>query len=89
MMSCKETARLLSEGCDRPLSWPDKIKVRLHLAMCFVCRNFAKQIDMIRKLARTAGESDAGSLVVDGRVLDQSLPPETKLRIKKMLSSGR
>jgi hypothetical protein len=61
----------------------------LHLAMCLVCRNCAKQIDVVRKLARAAGESDPGSLLADGRVLDQSLPPETKLRIKKMLSSGQ
>lgn len=85
-MNCKEVARLVSESHDRRLSVYDWIKVRLHLAMCFVCRNFSKQIAFINKITRAAGASDRNSLLTEGGPLEQSLSPEAKSRIKNSIS---
>ena len=86
MMNCKETARLICEGCDRDLPWYVRVRLCLHLALCFVCRNFSKQIDTVSKIARSAGGAEAGSPIAEGRVYDQCLSSETKARLKKMMS---
>ena len=86
MKSCKEIARLVSESHDRPLSVIERLEMRMHLAMCFVCRNFAKQVKLIRELTHALGRSGPSSLVADGAVLGQSLSPEAKDRIKDILS---
>lgn len=52
MPSCKETSVLLSQGQDRPLTWLEKIRVRLHLALCAGCRNCDRQIDFLRAAMR-------------------------------------
>jgi len=89
MRSCKEIGKLVSESHDRRLSFYERLSVRMHLAMCLLCRNFSKQIQFIRRLTKAAGESGPDSLLVEGTLLDQSLTPEAKSRIKKMVSRGR
>jgi hypothetical protein len=54
--------------------------------MCFLCRNFSRQIDMVRKLSRALGRSGPGSLVSQAALLDQSLSPESKSRMKDALA---
>jgi len=88
-MNCKEIARLVSESHDRPLSFMERLQMRMHLTMCFLCRNFSKQLQLIRKLTHAAGGSGPNSLVVDGAVLDQSLSPEAKNRIKDVLAEEK
>jgi hypothetical protein len=88
-MNCKETARLVSESHDRPLSIVERFKLQMHLAMCFLCRNFSRQLKLIRKLTQAAGASGPNSLVVEGAVLDQSLSPKAKDRIKDVLSQEK
>jgi predicted anti-sigma-YlaC factor YlaD len=52
MLDCKHNTELLSQSCDRPLTWREKVATRLHLMMCHGCRNFAKQLAFIRKASR-------------------------------------
>ncbi|HBH37279.1 MAG TPA: hypothetical protein DDX06_02720 [Curvibacter sp.] len=52
MLSCKEVNVLLSEAQDRPLALREKLPLRLHLAMCQGCRNFEKQLDLLRQASR-------------------------------------
>ena len=84
MKNCQEIARLVSEGRDRELSFYQRLSVRMHLAMCSMCRRFAKQLDFIGRLTRMAGRT--GSLLVEGGILDQRLSPDAKSRIKQELS---
>ena len=84
MMKCKEIGRLVSEGRDRELSFYQRLNVRMHLAMCAMCRRFAKQLDFIGRLTRTAGQSS--SLLVEGGILEEELSPDAKSRIKQELS---
>lgn len=48
MLSCKETAVLVSRACDRRLSWGERLAVRLHLFICDGCRQFVRQLRFLR-----------------------------------------
>jgi predicted anti-sigma-YlaC factor YlaD len=54
-LTCKEVSRLISEGLDRRLGWSERVRVRIHLAICDGCTNFKKQMHFLRKaLSRLA-----------------------------------
>lgn len=54
-LTCKEVSRLVSEGLDRRLGWSERVRVRVHLAICDGCTNFKKQMLFLRKaLSRLA-----------------------------------
>jgi hypothetical protein len=48
MLSCKETARLLSQGEDRRLAFGERVALRVHLAICTGCRNVDAQFRFLR-----------------------------------------
>jgi anti-sigma factor ChrR (cupin superfamily) len=49
MLSCKETAVLVSRAQDRQLSWGERLAMRLHLLICDACRQFVRQVQFLRK----------------------------------------
>jgi hypothetical protein len=55
MLSCKEVSHLVSEGLDRRLGWWERVRLRLHLAICDGCANFKKQMDFLRRAMREFG----------------------------------
>ena len=55
MLSCKEASRLVSQGLDRDLGWFERVRLRLHLAICDGCTNFKKQVDFLRRALRELG----------------------------------
>ncbi|MDH5205104.1 MAG: zf-HC2 domain-containing protein [Hylemonella sp.] len=57
MLNCKEITHLLSEAQDRQLPLSERLPVRLHLVLCQGCRNYGKQLDLLR--AATRGYRDA------------------------------
>jgi hypothetical protein len=59
MLSCKEVTRIVSQGLDRKLGLGERLRLRLHLAICDGCTNFRKQILFLRKaMARLAEPAD-------------------------------
>ncbi|BFM49981.1 zf-HC2 domain-containing protein [Marinomonas sp. THO17] len=52
MMNCKEATQLLSEKLDRPLGTKEKVMLGVHTAMCSSCKEFGKQMQDIRSLAK-------------------------------------
>ena len=52
MLSCKAATRLASAAQDRKLTVSEQIQLRLHLAICNGCRNFTRQIGLIRNAGR-------------------------------------
>jgi hypothetical protein len=48
-LSCKEASRLISEGMDRRLSVPERIKLRLHVSICDACTRFTSQVAFLRR----------------------------------------
>lgn len=49
MPTCKEIHRLTSEGLDRELSLVERLRMRMHLAVCEACTNFTGQMHLIRR----------------------------------------
>ena len=49
MLSCKEVTRLVSQGLDRRLRFAERVRLRLHLAICDGCANFRKQLGFLRE----------------------------------------
>ncbi len=63
MYSCEEAARLTSRAMEEPLSPPQRVLLRLHLAMCARCTNFTHQVAFLRRASRKlpeAFENDKG-----------------------------
>lgn len=48
MLSCKQTAELLSESCDRRLSARERMRLRMHLFACRRCSRYAAQLRFIQ-----------------------------------------
>ncbi|MGH8689825.1 MAG: zf-HC2 domain-containing protein [Burkholderiales bacterium] len=55
ILSCKEVARLVSQGMDRRLPFGRRVALRVHFAICEGCTNFGKQMAFLRKAARELG----------------------------------
>ena len=51
-LTCKQTARLLSQTQERPLGTLLRLRLRLHLTFCDGCTNFMRQLAFIRKALR-------------------------------------
>jgi hypothetical protein len=82
-MNCQEVARIVSEMKDRPVSWRARLTVHLHLAMCRMCQTYRKQLDLISRVSRAAGD-----LVMD-RSTSTTMSEDAKERIKQKLSGQR
>jgi hypothetical protein len=48
-LSCKEASKLISEGMDRRLSFPERIGLRLHVGICDACTRFTAQVAFLRR----------------------------------------
>jgi predicted anti-sigma-YlaC factor YlaD len=58
MLSCKQVTRLVSHGLDRELGFAERVRLRVHLAICDGCTNFTKQMAFLRKaMAKLAEQS--------------------------------
>ena len=55
MLSCREVTRLVSRGLDRDLGFAERVKLRVHFAICDGCTNFKKQMDFLRRALRELG----------------------------------
>lgn len=55
MLTCKQATETLSQAQDRALSLRERWDLRLHLLMCSGCRNFARQMELIRRACRRIG----------------------------------
>jgi|CXWL01.1.fsa_nt_gi hypothetical protein len=52
MLNCQEVTRLLSQAQEQKLGLQERLPLQMHLMMCSGCRNFGKQMDVLRQLAR-------------------------------------
>lgn len=58
MHSCKQVAELLTRAYDEPLGVVDRLRLRMHLAMCDNCGNVARQLDGVKTLSEDMFNSD-------------------------------
>jgi hypothetical protein len=87
MMSCKEAARLISEEKDHPLSFGQKLGLRMHLAFCALCRGYKKNLEMLSRIAARAGDAVMSQLSW-GADEDLVLSATSKERMKEELEKA-
>ena len=56
MDTCRDISALVSRAMDARLSLGERLRVRLHLAICGGCRRFSRQAQILRRAARQLGE---------------------------------
>ncbi len=54
-LKCSEVSRLVSQGLDRRLGFGERVRLRLHLAICEGCANFQRQMKFLRLALRRLG----------------------------------
>ena len=57
-LKCREAARLASQRLDRPLSFGERVSLRVHLAICDGCTNFSKQVAFLRTAIARLGSRE-------------------------------
>lgn len=69
MTTCKETSELASRAMDERLPFPERVAMRLHLAVCNNCARFAQQLQEMRRQFRveTATNDDIPGLTPEAR----------------------
>ena len=80
MRTCKEISKLVSESFDRKLSLRERMAMRMHLAMCSLCRTYQHQVVQLRALLQGAAQSDAP--------VEKPLSEEARERIKQSLKES-
>jgi hypothetical protein len=86
MMSCEKAAQMISEGKDRPLSFAEKLGLRMHLAMCALCRGYQKNLEVLSQISAKAGDAIMSAF---GRTdTHLALPSNSKQRIQNELDKA-
>lgn len=49
MINCKDATHLVLQGEDRALGWADRLRLRMHLAICTACPRFVRQVALMRQ----------------------------------------
>lgn len=80
MINCKDVAALVSEGLDRPLSFWDKVNIKIHLMMCPPCHRVRAQLSSIREACRWIPDNDT-----DADSANCFLPDEARSIIKSAI----
>jgi hypothetical protein len=55
ILRCRDVTRLVSQGLDRRLGFAERVRLRLHLAICDGCANFKRQMDFLRLAMKKLG----------------------------------
>jgi hypothetical protein len=82
MLTCKEASKLVSQSLDRPLTWLEKIQLKLHLLICNPCTQFKRQLNMLR----TALQRVRNGVEHDSTI---KLPLDVKNRILHRIESDQ
>lgn len=54
--SCQEVVRLASEALERRLTLRERLALRMHFAICYLCRRYARQTAVLHEGLRSHGE---------------------------------
>lgn len=79
MMTCKDISKQVSDSLDRELPLRLRMEMRIHLMMCGLCRNYRKQVLLMRKILHL-GEKEFPA--------DQPIPAPAAERIQKALDAA-
>lgn len=82
--TCQEMSRLLSDTMDRRLPWHVRMRIRIHLRMCEVCKGYHHQLILLRSLLRRSPAQHSKQ----GSTRQAGLSAEAKERIRRALDSS-
>lgn len=85
LFTCQDMSHLLSDVMDRTLPLHIRLRMRLHLQICVLCRHYRQQLTLIRAVLRKSGTQ----ALDDSRAEHPGLSPEAKARIQRALDSRR
>jgi hypothetical protein len=51
-ISCRSYSRLAVARLDRPLTFGEQVRYRIHGLLCSLCRNYSKQLRVVGELSR-------------------------------------
>jgi hypothetical protein len=72
MLSCRHNSRLISDGLDRSLSLPERLRLGVHLLGCPPCRRFRRAASWLHEALASAGD-------------EVRLPADARERIRRAL----
>lgn len=58
MLNCVKATKLVSETQERDLRLAERVSLRMHLMMCSGCRNFERQMPVLRRALRSFAKRD-------------------------------
>jgi hypothetical protein len=80
MTPCKRAAELIALSLETPLHWRQRLALAFHLCLCDLCRRFRRQMRLMQRAGRTAGQPEQTP-----EMADVTLPEEARERIKRAL----
>ncbi|NOR70579.1 MAG: zf-HC2 domain-containing protein [Methylomarinum sp.] len=83
MLTCKEASYLASKKLDKELTLREQIGFSLHIAMCSLCRHYARDMNRLHTLMLKAGEAGQTLLSESAKLSEQS-----RERIKQVLDKA-
>jgi len=57
-ITCKEAARVISEGLDRELPAEEKLRLHAHLLICRGCQSLSDRLSFLRRAVRKIVDRD-------------------------------
>ncbi len=84
MWRCKHVANALAKHHYWELPWARRIGLRLHVALCFVCGRFHRQVMLMQDAANIFHKHEEE----DDPALRIPMPDESKRRLKEKLRAS-
>lgn len=75
---CPEVVRLASASCDRPLTWRERWRMRVHFLICDWCRRYNRQIHVLHDWAPKLSERAP-------QLHRRRMPDDVRARLKQRL----
>jgi hypothetical protein len=79
-LTCREAIRLSGIASERSLTFRERVNLCLHHSLCSHCRNYARQLRLLRKWLRRLNDPDASPT-------GMAMSSAATVRIKKRLKS--
>jgi predicted anti-sigma-YlaC factor YlaD len=84
MPTCKQVTRMVSESLDgKVLSWRERIKLKIHLAMCKGCQHMVRQMEMLRAAANQLGKTEEDANNQEQETLSREASDRIRERLRK------
>ncbi|WP_309385213.1 hypothetical protein [Cerasicoccus frondis] len=80
-LTCRDAARLVSESCERELTFGEKVKLKILCIMCPYTARYDKQVDLMHDKLGACCDDIGEHAVADG------MPSDCKERLKAKLAA--